>query len=177
VTADGTRTRARVYEDDADPDIAAYRVDAVETPVPGFPAARVEPLPEVIREHPVRTPVTDELTAWLAGDDVVLPAGSEDAVREACVYLAVWEKLTERMAAGWPPDGWYPVAFYRDDLAARDHLATAFTDLIAAATGRFRWAISRVDEKFKALTTATQPGTDPWWHHRRPQAPGLTDLR
>jgi hypothetical protein len=176
VTPDGTRTRARVY-DDADGDVAAYRIDAVERPVPQFPSVQVEPLPEVIREHRVPTPVTDELMAWLAGEDVVLPEGSHDAVRQAGIYLAVWEQLTERIAAGWPPDGWYPADFYRDDLTARDQLETAFTRLPAAATGRFRWAIGRVDEKFKTRThpTTTPPvsGGDAWWWQRVPVKPGL----
>jgi hypothetical protein len=176
VTPDGTRTRARLY-DDADNDVAAYRLDAVERPVPLLPSVRVEPLPEVIREHRVPTPVTDELSAWLAEEDVVLPEGSQDAVRQAGIYLAVWEQLTERIAAGWPPDGWYPADFYRDDLTARDQLETAFTRLPAAATGRFRWAIGRVDEKFKTLThpTTTPPvsGGDAWWWQRVPEKPGL----
>ena len=177
VTPDGTRTRARVYEDDGDGDVAAYKVDAVEKPVPVFPSARVEPLSEVIREHPVPTPVTDELAALLAEEDVVLPEGSGDAVRLARIYLTVWEQLTERMAAGWPPDGWYPAGFYRDDLVARDELDTAVTRLPAAATGRFRWAVGRVDEKFRKLTheTTTPPvsGGDAWWWRRVPEKPGL----
>lgn len=176
VTPDGTHTRARLY-DDTDGDIAAYRLDAVEKPVPLFPSVRVEPLPEVIREHRVPTPVTDELAAWLATEDTVLPEGSQDAVRQASIYLTVWEQLTERMGAGWPPDGWYPAAFYRDDLMVRDQLAEAVTRLPTAATGRFRWAISRVDEKFKTLTheTTTPPvsGGDAWWWWRAPETPGL----
>lgn len=131
----------------------------------------------MIREHPVPTPVTDELAAWLADEDTVLPEGSSDAVRQAGIYLAVWEQLTERIAAGWPPDGWYPADFYRDDLKARDQLAAAATGLPAAVTGRFRWAVGRVDEKFKTLTheTTTPPvsGGDAWWWRRTPDKPGL----
>ncbi|WP_051809212.1 hypothetical protein [Actinoplanes subtropicus] len=172
VTPDGARTRARVYEDDG-----AYRIEAIEKPLPSFPSARVEPLPEVIREHRVPTPVTDELTAWLADEDTVLPEGSSEAVRQAGIYLAVWEQLTERIAAGWPPDGWYPADFYRDDLKARDRLAAAVPALPAAVTGRFRWAIGRVDEKFKTVTheTTTLPvsGGDAWWWRRTPEKPGL----
>jgi hypothetical protein len=178
VTPDGTRTRARVYEDDGAGDVVAYQVDAVEKPVPQFSSARVEPLAEVIREHPVPTPVTDELAAWLADEDVVLPEGSGDAVWRVRVYLTVWEQLTERMAAGWPPDGWYPADFYRDDLMARDELETAATRLPAAVTGRFRWAIDRVDDKFKTLTYKTTTprvsGGDAWWWRRAPEKPGLT---
>ena len=51
VTPDGARTRARLYEVDGDGDIATYRLGAVEKPVPQLPSVRVEPLPEVIREH------------------------------------------------------------------------------------------------------------------------------
>ena len=171
VTPDGTRTRARVY--DEDDDIAAYRLDAVEKPVPQFPAVRVEPLPEVIREHRVPTPVADELAAWLADEDTLLPEDSHDAVRQARIYLAVWEQLTERMAAGWPPDGWYPTDFYRDDLTTRDQLETALTRLPAAAVGRLRWATGRVDEKFKTLTRQTTTplarGGAAWWWQRVPR--------
>jgi hypothetical protein len=175
ITPDGTRTRARVY-DEEDGDLAAYRLDAVEKPVPQFPSVRVEPLPEVIREHRVPTPVTDELAAWLADEDTVLPEGSQDAVRQARTYLTVWEQLTERIAGGWPPDGWYPTDFYRDDLTARDQLETALTRLPAAATGRFRWATGRVDDKFKTVThqTTTPPAQgDAWWWQRVPDKPGL----
>jgi len=130
----------------------------------------------LIREHPVPTPVTDELAAWLADEDVVLPEGSQDAVRQARVYLTAWEQLTERMAAGWPPDGWYPADYYREDLANRDKLDTLITQLPAVATGRFRWAIGRIDEKFKTLTHETTapsvPGGAAWWWRRVPDKPG-----
>ncbi|MEV6846532.1 hypothetical protein [Actinoplanes sp. NPDC051411] len=176
ITPDGTRTRARVY-DEENGDLAAYRLDAVEKPVPQLPSVRVERLPEVIREHRVPTPVTDELAAWLADENTVLRGDSHDAVRQALTYLAVWEQLIERIAAGWPPDGWYPTDFYRDDLTARDQLDAAVTRLPAAATGRFRWAIGHVDEKFKALThpatTPPVPGGDAWWWQRVPDKPGL----
>jgi hypothetical protein len=175
-TPDGMRTRARVYDEEND-DVATYRLDAVEKSVSQFPAVRVEPLPEVIREHRVPTSVTDELTAWLADQNTVLPEGSRDMVRQAGANLAVWEQLTERTAAGWPPDGWYPTDFYRDDLAARDELAAAQGRLPAAATGRFGWAIDRVDGKFKMVTheTTTPPvsGGDAWWWQRVPDQPGL----
>jgi hypothetical protein len=176
VTPDGTRTRARVY-DEEDGDLAAYRLDAVEKPVAQFPSVRVERLPEVIREHRVPTPVSDELAAWLADEDTVLPGDSHDAVRRARSYLTVWEQLTERIAAGWPPDGWYPIEFWRDDLTARDDLEAALTRLPAVTIGRFRWATGRVDEKFKTLThqTTTPPakGGDAWWWQRIPDKPGL----
>jgi hypothetical protein len=142
-----------------------------------LPSVRVERLPEVIREHRVPTPATDELAAWLADEDTVLPDDSHETVRDACMYLTVWEQLTERIAAGWPPDGWYPTDFYRDDLTARDRLETALTRLPAAAAGRFRWATGRVDEKFKTLTHRTttpqaQDG-DAWWWQRTPDHAGL----
>jgi hypothetical protein len=44
ITPDGTRTRARLY-DEENGDVAGYRLDAVEKPVPQFPSVRVEPLP------------------------------------------------------------------------------------------------------------------------------------
>ena len=79
--------------------------------------------------------------------------------------------------SGWPPDGWYPVDFYRDDLTARDQLAATVTQLPSTVTGRFQWAIGRVDAEFKALTheTTTPPvsGGSAWWWQRAPEKPGL----
>ncbi len=45
VTPDGTRTRARVY-DDAEGDVAAYRLDAVEKPLRSSPRCRSSPRPK-----------------------------------------------------------------------------------------------------------------------------------
>lgn len=62
VAPDGTRTRARVYEQDSG-DTPSYRIDAVERPFPALPGLRVAALPEVIREYRMPTPVTDRLRA------------------------------------------------------------------------------------------------------------------
>ena len=93
-----------------------------------------------------------------------------------------WEVLpdparsTERIAAGWPPDGWYPADFYRDDLTARDQLESALAHLPAAATGRFQWATGRVDERFKTLThpgTTSAGQSGAWWWQRIPDNEGI----
>lgn len=61
VTADGLRTRARLYEPDEHED--PYVVDVVEAPVPDLPEARVTVLPEILREERIDLPVTDAFTA------------------------------------------------------------------------------------------------------------------
>ena len=160
---DGSRTRARVYENDEE-DGTALVIDAVAKPVAWLPAVRVAAQPEVIREHRMPTPITDEFRAWA-------PAELRDDQLDAAVdRLAGWEALTVRMAAGWPPDGWYPAAYYQDDLAGRDDLADDLHRLPAEATSRFAEALAQVDEAFRAATreTADTPHGRGWWWGRLP---------
>lgn len=143
VLPDGTRTRARVY-DEGD----ALVIDAVERPVALLPGVRVEAQPEVIREHRMPTPIADGFQG---------PAGDR---------LAAWESMTERMSAGWPPDGWYPADYYREDLANRDALAEDAARLPAA----FAAALTRVDDVFRSRTSELPdvPEGRGWWWGRLP---------
>ena len=139
----GLRTRARVDSDVADP--ALIRIDGVEQPVPALPWVPVMRLPEVIKEHRMATPVT---TAW-AQSAVAEGITNEDPLWFARDRLGAWESLTVRMATGWPPDGWYPAEYYRDDLEVRDELADMTGKGVDDA---FRDALTRIDEAFRAGT-------------------------
>ena len=170
----GLRTRARVYDDDEETSLE-MTIDAVEQPVPALPDVRVEAQPEVIREHRMPTPLTDELKGSLRAH-----ASADGVVRLALNRLAGWESFVARMTAGWPPDGWYPADFYRQNLELRDELERALEDLPDTAAALFRTAVSKVDETFKkgthevsevgwvstALRRATLPET--WWWWRLP---------
>ena len=147
VGPDGRRTRARIYEQDA-----VFTIDAVEHPVAALPGLPVAPIPEVIREYRMPTPLTDEITAS----------------REVTIRLAMWEGMVTRLAEGWPPDGWYPADYYREDLRARDELAA---DSLPDDVVR---ALSEVDERFVALTendggrTLGAEASAQWWWRRIP---------
>ena len=168
VAPDGRRTRARIYEEDGGGDLAAYRIDAVEQPVAALPGVRVQALPEVIREHRMPTPATDRLreTSATAGD--------------VASHLGGWETLVARLTEGWPPDGWYPAAYYREDLTTRDQLTAAIEMLPEPARRAVEPAMSEVDARFieatvddggHALTIATGPlpSGAAWWWRRVPQ--------
>jgi hypothetical protein len=164
---DGSRTRARVYEQDGE-DGTALIIDAVAKPVGWLPGVRVEPQPETIREHRMPTPVTARFEAWLAAEMLIPERG--DALWSACGRLAAWEALTERMTSGWPPDGWYPAEYYREDLTNRDDLAATAARLPADVAGRFAEALAQVDDAFRAATReapalSEAPG---WWWGRVP---------
>jgi ribosomal protein S18 acetylase RimI-like enzyme len=79
--------------------------------------------------------------------------------------LGAWEQLTQRMRAGWPPDGWYPVDYFREDLRTRDELAAVA--LPEGLSDRFAEALERVDEAFRAGTREVG-GTGDWWWRRVP---------
>ncbi|WP_433719261.1 hypothetical protein ACQP2Y_32235 [Actinoplanes sp. CA-051413] len=164
---DGSRTRARVYEQDKEGETVLV-IDAVAKPVAWLPGIRVEAQPEVIREHRMPTPVTAEFESWLAGE-MMIPE-REDVLRAACGRLAAWEALTVRMKSGWPPDGWYPEAFYQEDLANRDDLATDVDRIPPAVQSHFTEALTRVDEAFRAATRDRPVAAEgkAWWWQRVP---------
>lgn len=134
VEPDGGVTRARLFRDDD----AKYQLDAVERAVPRLPSVPVAAQPEVIREYPVPAPIT-------AGLGV-------PAAPRVLALLGAWENLTSRMASGWPPDGWYPIEFYAEDLRVRDELAETIDQLPADVAGPVRAALEKIDEHFRTLT-------------------------
>lgn len=152
VAPDGVRTRARVYAGaDDQGDGTCLVIDAVEQPVPALPGVRVEPQPEVIKQHRMATPVADEFEAWLA-TQVSTEIATSDPFWYAGNRFTSWESLTARMTAGWPPDGWYPLGYYRDDLKARDDLAADIEKLPPAIANRLTEVLARVDDAFRAGT-------------------------
>ncbi|GLY98420.1 hypothetical protein [Actinoplanes sp. NBRC 103695] len=175
VTPDGVRTRARVFDVDPEdwpalgigPDGAiAMTVDAVERPVTLLPRVRVAALPEVIREHRMATPVVEGLRDWLGSEALIPETGS--VLWKALDRLAVWEAFTVRMNSGWPPDGWYPVEYLREDLANRDALAGAAAEVPGEVAGRFGAALERVDAAFRDGTREDPdaPADAVWWRRR-----------
>ncbi|MCO8275393.1 hypothetical protein M1L60_32910 [Actinoplanes sp. TRM 88003] len=154
VGPDGTRTRARIYEQDSDgPTI--LRIDAVEKPLAAFPGLPVAPIPEVIREYRMPTPVTDR----------VRDAAPE--ARDFAMRLGAWESMVSRLAEGWAPDGWYPAEYYREDLKIRDELAAeAHVEPLAEVDSRF--VELTTDDGGQALTAATGPIPTGWWWRRIP---------
>lgn len=177
----GLVARARVYSSN-DGDRPEITIDAVDVPVPSLPTVPVVAQPEVIREHRMPTPVADGLDAWLAANPPAQVADHD--VWFARTRLGAWESLTARMASGWPPDGWYPAEYYRQDLETRDELATAVEALPPAVAGRFGAALARVDDAFRASTREvgdpaqvaealggemTESGSRGWWWRRLPE--------
>jgi hypothetical protein len=154
VGPDGRRTRARIYAQDADDDLpTVYSIDAVEQPVAALPGLPVAPIPEVIREYRMPTPLTDQL----------------EASPDVTMWVSMWEGMVTRLAEGWPPDGWYPADYYREDLRARDELAAGSRpdDVVRA--------LAQLDERFAALTeddggrTLGAAASAHWWWHRIPR--------
>jgi hypothetical protein len=176
---DGPPTRARVYDNDDDDDWVSLVIDAVERPVALLPHVRVEAQPEVIREYRMATPVRDMFAARFAiGPDLT---ARDDRMWAATSALGAWEGFTVRMSSGWPPDGWYPADYYREDLENRDHLAAMAVDLPPAAGAVLAESLARIDEAFRAgssevgaeraATTfgvAVTSGVRGWWWERLP---------
>ncbi|MEV4640410.1 hypothetical protein AB0J80_24005 [Actinoplanes sp. NPDC049548] len=188
VGPDGVRTRARIYEEDAD-DFSTLRIDAVEKPLAALPGLPISAIPEVIRSYRMPTPVTDHVLARLNAADTPTDDAAAMAIRSATNRLGAWEDMVTRLVGGWPPDGWYPAEYYREDLETRDKLASTITELPARARDEIGRAAAEVDRRFaeatrddggQALAAATgagpaespgRPGAaDRWWWNRIPES-------
>ncbi|MGE7390411.1 hypothetical protein ACQKM2_33525 [Streptomyces sp. NPDC004126] len=170
VTPEGLVTFARVEE--LEDEEAGFTVSTTQVAVAAFPHAVVAGLPEVARELPVSTPVTDAL---LPAVDRHSPAG------EARTLVWLWEAALSRMATGWPPAGWYGADMYREDLENRDRLSTAIEGLAGDERASVAAAVVSLDTVFReqttedggqALATALEKDTGDfasaawYWHHR-----------
>lgn len=169
-TAEGHVTHVEVEEPEDEE--GPWRVVAVEEPVGAFPAARVGPFRSLIHELRIAVPTTD-------AQDV---ATSDGPLRGVYYQLVTWERLTVRMATGWPPSHWYPADLYRDDLAVRDELANA-VDLLPEPERRvLARTLKQLDDAYRrhtyeddgsALLRALDEPTEsfasrPWYWRRRP---------
>ncbi|MYW04984.1 hypothetical protein [Streptomyces sp. SID3343] len=165
-TPAGTSVRARVYDETPVDDLATpgFTIDRLQFPVPELRFVSVGPLPELIRDHEMATPVSSACVA---------AAGLAVATQRSA--LRAWESMTVRMGAGWPPFAWYPADFYADDLRARDileHLADASAaDAVREIDGAF--TALTCDDAGNALSAALAlPGealrTRGWWWRRQP---------
>ncbi|MGW2795950.1 hypothetical protein [Streptomyces sp. NPDC001269] len=169
-------TRARIYESDD----GRFTIDAVEQSVPQLPGLRVALQPEVIRDYRVATPAADAFAAWLAGRRAA--SSRSDAERYAENHLYAWESLVVRMSSAWPPDGWYPAEYYREDLEVRDELDAAAAGLPLESAERLAAALADVDAEYRRATVddggealASAAGLSlaklaqrGWWWRRRP---------
>ncbi|MEU4692463.1 hypothetical protein [Actinoplanes sp. NPDC023714] len=168
VQPDGSRTRARIEDEDLD-DTTLHVIDAVEKPVALLPDVKVELQPEVIWSHRMPTPITEELERLLAADPRILTRNA--ALTHAMDRLGAWEALTARMATGWPPDGWYPLEYWQDDMVMRDRLAADLEIIPQSVVDPFTAALARVDEAFRAGTREISgvAGEKGWWWRRAPE--------
>ncbi|MEC4016750.1 hypothetical protein [Streptomyces sp. H27-D2] len=170
-TPPGELTYARIEQPEGEE--GEFRVTAVELPVPDFPGAAVGKLPEIVKDLPIPTPLADDC----------VPPIREAGWKNIHGLLANWERLASRMAAKWPPSGWYPADMYREDLECRDELENLIAPLPESARARIQDALMAVDSSYREGTVddggrALAARTDglesaeialrPWYWHRRP---------
>ncbi|MFE5738826.1 hypothetical protein [Streptomyces celluloflavus] len=170
-TSRGGLTRARVTEPEDEAE--ELTIDAVEDSVSEFPRATVTKFPEIIKELQLPSEVTD----------AHLPEGISEDRREVRGLLVNWERLTVRMATGWPPSAWYPAAMYVTDLELRDQTTEVIEQLPADEQRSAREALERIDQTYRALTVedggenlaknvnVSVAGRAWYWHRRPPTAP------
>ncbi|RII22178.1 hypothetical protein DSC45_00425 [Streptomyces sp. YIM 130001] len=160
VAPDGSATRAVVLEPEAEDE--AWRVIAVQAPVPGLEGASVEVIDEVLHAELLPTPVADAYAARHGA-----------GVREQ-VDLRTWERLVRRMQAGWPPDGRYRRDMYAEDLRARDALERSEDIVMEVAELDLIYRELTADHEYPVLDpldcggTVGLSGCLGWWWFRSP---------
>ncbi|MYT31779.1 MULTISPECIES: hypothetical protein [unclassified Streptomyces] len=169
-TPQGGLTHARVTEPESESE--RLTIDAVEDAIPEFPRATVTKFREIIKELQLPSKVTDSH----------LPEGISEGRREVRSLLVNWERLTVRMATGWPPSAWYPASMYVEDLELRDQTADVIGRLPADERHSATEALEQIDQAYRGLTVedggenlakaADVPIVDrAWYWYRRPQNP------
>ena len=168
VTPDGRLLLARFNE-------ALDDVAEVSSPLSELPGAVVAHFEDEVRSRPIAHPVADR---FFPQQDDFEPWGT---IRS---HLAMWERLTARMATGWPPTGWYGASMYASDLESRDQAATLIPRLDQADSTAARNALDLLDATYRNLTvddagvalvdaglvTAGEIAGRPWYWRRRPPA-------
>ncbi|MFG3282255.1 hypothetical protein [Streptomyces sp. NPDC048111] len=167
---DGTATLARTTE--LGDDRAGFSVQAAEVAVPGFPHLTVTHLPEVVRAHPIATPLAD----------AAIPPGADEELGNIRSLLVMWERLGIRMGANWPPGGWYSAGLYQEDLECRSQLESKLRDVPEVRRSQLEALVSQLDVVYcdltiddggSALSSDLQKSIKdmalmPWYWHRYP---------
>lgn len=117
-------------------DDLALTITAVNRFVPALPLLHVTPIPEVIREHRLPTPLADAFAG---------PRSARNA-------LAAWESFITRLTSGWPPDAWYPADYYAEDLHYRDEADALLPALVPDLAAAMASALHTLDEAYAAST-------------------------
>ncbi|MYS24967.1 hypothetical protein GA0115240_172025 [Streptomyces sp. DvalAA-14] len=163
-----------VVVEEPDDEDGPWYVRAAEEPLADFPGAAVGPLESVVRAWRAPTPVTASGFAPTSGESAPAQAARD--------LLSAWERLTVRMAEGWPPSRWYSAALYEDDLLTRTRLDTALEGLSADQRAAARSVLGVLDATYRSRTVddggtllATALGqpaealaSRPWYWHRHP---------
>ncbi|GAA1450781.1 hypothetical protein GCM10009602_47880 [Nocardiopsis tropica] len=130
--------RLREPEDDAE----VFRIADVEIPVPELPEANISKFPEVIKVLQFPTPIVD---SYIHGE-------AEGKLWEIRGLAVNWERLTVRMATGWPPIAWYPASMYEEDLRFRDKVQKLAQDISDDDRGLVLEMLDEVDGVYRGMT-------------------------
>ncbi len=82
--------------------------------------------------------------------------------------FAMWETLVHKMGNDWPPDGYYLIDEYLNDLFNRAETATAIGSLPTGLQAKFKAVLFTIDEQFNRLTVADGGAEFDRWGRRRP---------
>lgn len=147
----------------------------LSAPVPEFPHVPIGHFPDVVNLEKFPCPMTDSVF------------GPEDDDTKSPLYKLMagvycWESLLGRMAANWPPMGWYGADLYEETLRYRDD-ATEFLPTAPESTrAATRAALDRLDADYRDATiddngaalvasgviSIDAMAAKPWYWHRRP---------
>ncbi|MGW8529872.1 hypothetical protein [Nocardiopsis sp. NPDC055824] len=130
--------RLREPEDDAE----VFRITDVEIPVPELPEASISRFPEVIKVLQLPTPIVDSY----------IPREAEGRLWEIRGLAVNWERLTVRMATGWPPSAWYPASMYEEDLRFRDKVRKLAQNISDDDRGLVLEMLDEVDGVYRGMT-------------------------
>ncbi|MDA1362918.1 hypothetical protein O1R50_25110 [Glycomyces luteolus] len=161
----------------------------------GIPAVAAQATGTVLRAGqrigaamPYDTPLTEALWAGLGAEELARIA-AVDAERlevergrlaeqfrrniTAPVYslknrFAMWETLVYKMGNGWPPDGYYLIDEYMNDLSNRAETATAIAKLPPGLQAKLKAVLFTIDEQFNRLTAPGGGAEFDRWNQRRP---------
>ncbi|MEO3811223.1 hypothetical protein ABGB17_19695 [Sphaerisporangium sp. B11E5] len=108
-------------------------------------------------------------------------AQAEEPVYGVLSSLRLWELLVKRIEQEWPGQDFYPVQEYILDLTVRDGLEEYCEALRGKLRGKFRHALDRLDERYRAVThedggaelgqywrPLSERTETRWWWTRRP---------